>query len=361
MADRARQRLQQPNAADATIRQGHRHQRSQAIARVRGRHYREKCLTAWFERKDARRQTADGVQGSIELLRGRGDEMNGLGLRNTLSYLQTTARQSALTTTARFIINPTFINAQGVPLLNQMRRIGKSHAMQDRQSRRRAANLQPGNAQVISPAPLIACGWANFKWAKGHGSVPTKSLARELAVQGATVVMMSEKGTTERDSTGLSHFEEHTVLGQPSPNLPLTNDVRLQVPRCTQHPKKRLRRSHQPPAGHRLRLHCTLPDNDPQNPGMPLHLTSTCPTNLPPLPPQPGVLLHRLRRSRTTPIILHQPAQAPPARVIVDRDINAGSDMRHLLWKYCHDGGARVAWNVPTGFAYQPPPPNLWH
>ncbi|KAI9102517.1 hypothetical protein DFS34DRAFT_396600 [Phlyctochytrium arcticum] len=172
--------------------------------------------------------------------------MNGLGLQNTLLYLHTvyssldqmrlhfrgrlyqrctltreTARQSALTTTARFIIQPQFVNAQGVRLVDQMRRIGKANAMQDRRTRRAAANLQPGNAQAALPAPLIACGWANFKWAKAHGSVPTKSLARQLAVQGATVVMMSEKGTTEADSTCLSRLEEYTALGValPNPNL----------------------------------------------------------------------------------------------------------------------------------------------
>ncbi|KAI9090066.1 hypothetical protein DFS34DRAFT_378333 [Phlyctochytrium arcticum] len=173
IAEAAEVNLRRPDAAEEEVREAHRQSRRQAITRVRGRHYREKSLTAWFERKHAYRvANTQGLPVLIDEVRGRKAELNGLGTRSTLAYLHTvygnldemrlhfrgalytrcsltrgTARQSALTTLARYIIDPRFVNAQGVALAEQMQLTGMISAMRDRNTRRRLANLQPGNPQ----------------------------------------------------------------------------------------------------------------------------------------------------------------------------------------------------------------------
>ncbi|KAI8848919.1 hypothetical protein BC829DRAFT_443390 [Chytridium lagenaria] len=63
-------------------------------------------------------------------------------------------------------------------------------------------DVVPG-AEIVNlndMAPMMYVGYGNFSWQKPHGSVETKRLTRELAIQGSTAMFMSENGTTTNDA-----------------------------------------------------------------------------------------------------------------------------------------------------------------
>lgn len=60
------------------------------------------------------------------------------------------------------------------------------------------AYFTPPTPYTNNQIPFIFWGWGNFPWAKGHGAVPTKTLARETAIAGAVVVFTPETGTSQR-------------------------------------------------------------------------------------------------------------------------------------------------------------------
>lgn len=140
--------------------------------------------------------------------------------------------------------------------------------------RRRRALANPVPVENPPPAPVFAFGWGSSSWAKGHGSVPTRvrvcycvvgtglffclslppslitvsfvsfllaqSLARELAVEGATVIMMPERGSSTKCTASIMDYSNPDVPvaivtpGEPldPPEVHGTETTQLVQPRC---------------------------------------------------------------------------------------------------------------------------------
>lgn len=87
--------------------------------------------------------------------------------------------------------------------------------------------------------------------ASPQGSVPTKSLAREIAVQGATLFMIPERGTTQQCHAGMRCYEHEEV--DPGRDHITTNPpMTFMTCACR---KEMLRRT-RVVGRHRLKKHC---------------------------------------------------------------------------------------------------------
>ncbi|KAI8841399.1 hypothetical protein BC829DRAFT_420594 [Chytridium lagenaria] len=112
-------------------------------------------------------------------------------------------------------------------------------------------------------APMMYVGYGNFSWQKPHGSVETKRLTREMAIQGATAMFMSEKGTTTNDAAPYhQYFSFPDAMDNPEFNYDQhnTNVYSFIGARCN-HRKKRLRRSGE----RKARLYCLNALGEPFN------------------------------------------------------------------------------------------------
>ncbi|KAJ3012692.1 hypothetical protein HKX48_006158 [Thoreauomyces humboldtii] len=229
----------QPNAANLKINM------KAACRRVRGRHYREKNKSAWFERKckemrNAQQEEHDNQMAAfvaaamgavalpappwrysliemIDLLRGRVAALHGNTVRSALNYFhlyyslidemrrlhngrlyqrcrltRSIHQQSTDALVANYIIDPTYVNGNGVSTVSLML---STNMLQGNRATRR----QPLQAlfPVVPPPrqdlPIIAVGNANYKFQRGHGPVPTKRLITQLASRTETVMMPEQR------------------------------------------------------------------------------------------------------------------------------------------------------------------------
>ncbi|KAI8847026.1 hypothetical protein BC829DRAFT_478000 [Chytridium lagenaria] len=192
-------------------------------------------------------------------------------------------------------------------------------------------DVVPG-AEVVNlndVAPMMYVGYGNFSWRKPHGSVETKRLTREMAIQGSTAMFMSE-----REQQQMTQLRTINTLVSLTPWRILTLTLR----HITQM-KKRLRRCHERKAD------CTA--------SMILESLSTFRllTKLFTFGIQfnydktPGCGAGIPSQTECCRPILRQPGEQPDAGYIVDRDIQGGDNFHHLGAHYAYTGERR-AWNV---------------
>ncbi|KAJ3164687.1 hypothetical protein HDU88_005121 [Geranomyces variabilis] len=436
---------------------------------VRGRHFREKSGTAWFERKhkayiaqavanhtalvlqfvgggaaaDAPAPPRHNLQEMIDNLRGRRDALHGGTVRSICDYYnifyqqvdevrvhfngrlfqrtrlsRNMQTQHALSTVARYILDPMGTNANNVSKLQRMRsvnllRIPANAAPGTLNNRAGRRSIIPpvipappawGPAPVVAPRPLLFVGQAKFKWQKGHGSVPTATMMREFAIQNGIGVYSPERGTSDHCQESVVGYEQLAAPANQAPaaiaallanfnaSAHQTAPAIVQSTWCSYHQtKKRLRCSNkrslgnqfvqQAPAlaanpfrpghviegigphrgGHRRKLYC-FDDNT----GAVYRTFAPAPNGC------PRRRLHapqskRLKRCNQPPGARCQGlphAQAGGAMATttlkVDRDPAAGGAFRYIGFQYVYGRGARPPWNVQPGWAYVPPPAARW-
>ncbi|KAJ3172406.1 hypothetical protein HDU88_005728 [Geranomyces variabilis] len=436
---------------------------------VRGRHYREKSGTAWFQRKHKAyiaqavanhtalvlQFVAGGaaagtpapprfnLQEMIDTLRGHRDTLHGGTVRSICDYYnifyqqvnevrvhfngrlfqrtrlsRNMQTQHALSTVARYILDPVGTNANNVSKLQRMRsvnllRISANAAPGTLNNRAGRCSIMPpvipappawGPAPVMAPRPLLFVGQAKFKWQKGHGSVPTATMMREFAIQNGIGVYSPERGTSNHCQESVVRYEQLAAPANQAPaaiaallaNLDAgahqTAPAIMQSTFCSYHQtKKRVRRSNkrilgiqfvQPaPAlaanpfrpghviggigphrrGHRRKLYC-FDDNT----GAVYRTFAPAPNGC------PRLRLHapqskRLKRCNQPPGarcqgLPHTQAGGAMATTTlkVDRDPAAGGAFRYIGFQYVYGRGARPPWNVQPGWAYVPPPAARW-
>ncbi|KAJ3157526.1 hypothetical protein HDU86_003177 [Geranomyces michiganensis] len=152
-------------------------------------------------------------------------------------------QRHALSTVARYILDPMGTNANNVSKLDRMLSCkllqlppnAGPATLNNRGGRRSMVHMPPHNppapqtwgpAQVMAPRPILFVGEAKFQWQKGHGSVPTKAMTREFAVQNGIAVYCPERGTSDHCENSVVGYKQ---LAAPALNLFNTRLPKLQI------------------------------------------------------------------------------------------------------------------------------------
>ncbi|KAJ3097996.1 hypothetical protein HDU96_000170 [Phlyctochytrium bullatum] len=340
------------------LRRDLRRERKDNVKEIRGSRFRHDNAVSWFERKLAARKArnAQMVREHRKFVHGENADDDAIEAREHVESDQLPDPEQSVNDNEAALRgrNTSFFGAPVEQMLEyneQYNITGRKMVIHENKRQRRVNEVMPGETgrrpstdlPIPQPMPVATHGRGFKGWAKGRGSVPYQRISRECAVQGATVLIAAERGTT----VSMTRVQVPEMVVERTDTEELWEMQR----RCAHsgHNEK-----------HRMKLYCVIeeggvqhyvPTNECEEANQnPMELRKNFRLRVAQGPDEDDEMLlpvlndHREPRGGPHPLL--------PTHVVRDRDQQAADNLRGIGRYYVYSAGGRMEWNIAwAGYA----------